>query len=62
MHQPGRSYALGHPNEATHPDSIRAALAEFFSTFIFVFAGEGSLLAISMHVFSYLRVLFMYIF
>uniref|UniRef100_A0A7N0V8H0 Uncharacterized protein n=1 Tax=Kalanchoe fedtschenkoi TaxID=63787 RepID=A0A7N0V8H0_KALFE len=46
MHQP-RRYAFGRPNEATHPDSIRAALAEFFSTFIFVFAGEGSILAIT---------------
>lgn len=44
---PRRGYfALGRADEATHPDSIRAALAEFFSTFIFVFAGEGSVLAL----------------
>ncbi|CAM8995852.1 unnamed protein product [Rhodiola kirilowii] len=46
MHQP-RRYAFGGPNEPTHPNFIRAALAEFFSTFIFVFAGEGSILAIT---------------
>jgi len=32
--------------EATHPDSVKATAAEFFSTFIFVFAGEGSVLAL----------------
>ncbi|OAY61056.1 probable aquaporin TIP3-2 [Manihot esculenta] len=41
-----RRYAFGRPDEATHPDSIRAALAEFVSTLIFVFAGEGSVLAL----------------
>ncbi|XP_075662797.1 putative aquaporin TIP3-2 isoform X2 [Castanea sativa] len=41
-----RRYAFGRADEATHPDSIRATLAEFISTFIFVFAGEGSLLAL----------------
>ncbi|XP_058781302.1 probable aquaporin TIP-type alpha [Vicia villosa] len=41
-----RSYAFGRPDEATHPDSLRATLAEFASTFIFVFAGEGSGLAL----------------
>ncbi|XP_050203524.1 probable aquaporin TIP3-2 [Mercurialis annua] len=41
-----RRYALGRAEEATHPDSIRAALAEFLSTLIFVFAGEGSVLAL----------------
>ncbi|KAM4106379.1 hypothetical protein ACB094_04G061400 [Castanea mollissima] len=39
-----RRYAFGRADEATHPDSIRATLAEFISTFIFVFAGEGFLL------------------
>ncbi|XP_042498732.1 aquaporin TIP1-1 [Macadamia integrifolia] len=34
--------AVGGPEEATHPDALRAALAEFISTLIFVFAGEGS--------------------
>ncbi|XP_058779358.1 probable aquaporin TIP-type alpha [Vicia villosa] len=41
-----RSYTFGRPDEATHPDSLRATLAEFASTFIFVFAGEGSGLAL----------------
>ncbi|KAG9130732.1 hypothetical protein Leryth_012688 [Lithospermum erythrorhizon] len=41
-----RGYAFGRGDEATHPDSIRATLAEFVSTFIFVFAGEGSILAL----------------
>lgn len=39
---PIRNIAVGHPREATHPDALRAALAEFISTLIFVFAGEGS--------------------
>ncbi|KAF9594190.1 hypothetical protein IFM89_028847 [Coptis chinensis] len=34
--------ALGMREEATHPDALRAALAEFISTVIFVFAGQGS--------------------
>ncbi|XAR69664.1 hypothetical protein NMG60_11001352 [Bertholletia excelsa] len=34
--------AVGRPEEATHPDALKAALAEFISTLIFVFAGEGS--------------------
>ncbi|KAM7471018.1 hypothetical protein LguiA_009201 [Lonicera macranthoides] len=41
-----RRYAFGHAEEATHPDSMRATLSEFLSTFIFVFAGEGSILAL----------------
>ncbi|CAN6584691.1 hypothetical protein ACFX13_016302 [Malus domestica] len=41
-----RRYAFGRADEATHPDSIRATLAEFVATFIFVFAGEGSALAL----------------
>uniref|UniRef100_A0A2N9E7A1 Tonoplast intrinsic protein n=1 Tax=Fagus sylvatica TaxID=28930 RepID=A0A2N9E7A1_FAGSY len=43
---PPRRYAFGRADEATHPDSMRATLAEFISTFIFVFAGEGSILAL----------------
>jgi len=42
-----RRYAFGRMDEANHPDSIRATVAEFFSTCIFVFAGEGSALALS---------------
>ncbi|KAF5445294.1 hypothetical protein F2P56_034356, partial [Juglans regia] len=41
-----RRYAFRRAEEATHPESIRATLAEFISTFIFVFAAEGSLLAL----------------
>ncbi|KAJ8620813.1 hypothetical protein MRB53_029342 [Persea americana] len=39
---PITSIAIGTPGEASHPDALKAALAEFFSTLIFVFAGEGS--------------------
>ncbi|WP_198359738.1 aquaporin, partial [Streptomyces fildesensis] len=39
---PMRDMAIGHAHEAVRLDSLRAALAEFFSTLIFVFAGEGS--------------------
>ncbi|KAJ8419726.1 hypothetical protein Cgig2_030132 [Carnegiea gigantea] len=39
--------ALGAPGEAGNPDALRAALAEFFSMLIFVFAGQGSGMAIS---------------
>ncbi|KAL1215931.1 Aquaporin TIP1-3 [Cardamine amara subsp. amara] len=34
--------AIGTPGEASRPDAIRAAFAEFFSMVIFVFAGQGS--------------------
>lgn len=34
--------ALGNPAEIGQADAIKAALAEFFSMLIFVFAGEGS--------------------
>ena len=44
---PIRSIAVGHYHEATQPDALRAALAEFISTLIFVFAGEGSGMAFS---------------
>ncbi|XP_042440553.1 aquaporin TIP1-1-like [Zingiber officinale] len=37
--------AIGTPAEVTRPEALRAALAEFFSTFIFVFAGRGSVIA-----------------
>lgn len=39
---PIRNIAIGRPEEATHPDALKAALAEFISMLIFVFAGEGS--------------------
>ncbi|OVA19497.1 Major intrinsic protein [Macleaya cordata] len=34
--------SLGRREEATHPAALKAALAEFICTLIFVFAGEGS--------------------
>lgn len=34
--------AFGAPGEAGQPDALKAALAEFISMLIFVFAGEGS--------------------
>ncbi|KAG6500096.1 aquaporin TIP1-1-like [Zingiber officinale] len=37
--------AIGTPAEATRPEALKAALAEFFSTFIFVFASCGSFIA-----------------
>lgn len=39
--------AIGNPGEASQPDALKAALAEFFSMIIFVFAGEGSGMAFS---------------
>ncbi|XP_058107901.1 aquaporin TIP1-1-like [Magnolia sinica] len=39
--------AVGRPEEATHPDALKAGLAEFISTLIFVFAGQGSGMAFS---------------
>lgn len=42
---PIRSIAVARPEEAYHPDALRAALAEFISTLIFVFAEEGSRIA-----------------
>ncbi|XP_010556519.1 PREDICTED: aquaporin TIP1-1 [Tarenaya hassleriana] len=39
---PIRNISVGRPEEATHPDALRAALAEFICTLIFVFAGSGS--------------------
>ncbi|XP_072953908.1 probable aquaporin TIP1-1 [Typha angustifolia] len=39
--------AIGTREEATHPSALKAALAEFISTLIFVFAGQGSGMAFS---------------
>ncbi|ONK57267.1 uncharacterized protein A4U43_C10F18320 [Asparagus officinalis] len=39
---PIRSVAIGSHREAYHPGALKAALAEFISTLIFVFAGQGS--------------------
>eukprot|EP00249_Psilotum_nudum_P030495 c43171_g1_i1 orf=311-1063(+) len=37
--------AFGHFEETVHPDGVKAALAEFISTLLFVFAGVGSVMA-----------------
>lgn len=42
---PFRRLAVCRPEEVTHPDALKAALAEGLSTLIFVFAGEGSAMA-----------------
>ncbi|EPS60922.1 hypothetical protein M569_13880, partial [Genlisea aurea] len=34
--------AIGNAHEIQHPGALKAALAEFISTFVFVFAGSGS--------------------
>ncbi|XP_071690632.1 aquaporin TIP1-1-like [Rutidosis leptorrhynchoides] len=39
---PIRSVAVGHHDELRHPDTIKAGVAEFISTLVFVFAGSGS--------------------
>lgn len=42
---PFQRIAVGRPEEAYHANTFKAALAEFISTLIFVFAGEGSVMA-----------------
>ncbi|GMP98880.1 hypothetical protein CsSME_00046593 [Camellia sinensis var. sinensis] len=44
---PIRQIAVGRYQEETHPNTLKMALAEFISTLIFVFAGEGSGMAFS---------------
>lgn len=44
---PINQIALGGHHELRHPGAIKAAAAEFFSTLIFVFAGQGSGMAFS---------------
>ncbi|RDX92184.1 hypothetical protein CR513_25723 [Mucuna pruriens] len=41
-----RRYEFGRSDEANHPDTMRATMAEFVSTCTFVFVGEGSALAL----------------
>uniref|UniRef100_A0ACD5U6B4 Uncharacterized protein n=1 Tax=Avena sativa TaxID=4498 RepID=A0ACD5U6B4_AVESA len=41
-----RGFTVGRSEDATHPDTIRAAISEFFATAIFVFAAEGSILSL----------------
>jgi glycerol uptake facilitator-like aquaporin len=43
-----RRFTVGRTDDAVHPDTMRAALAEFLGTAIFVFAAEGSLLSLGM--------------
>ena len=43
--------AIGTPAEASQPDALKAALAEFISMLIFVFAGEGAGMAFSKYPF-----------
>ncbi|CAL4942560.1 unnamed protein product [Urochloa decumbens] len=42
----GRRFTVGRSEDATHPDTIRAAISEFLATAIFVFAAEGSVLSL----------------
>ncbi|KAF8722542.1 hypothetical protein HU200_022370 [Digitaria exilis] len=44
--RPGRRFTVGRSEDATHPDTIRAAISEFLATAIFVFAAEGSYYAL----------------
>ncbi|CAH9119490.1 unnamed protein product [Cuscuta europaea] len=44
---PIHKIAFGHHDELRHPGNLKAALAELISTVIFVFAGQGSGVAIS---------------
>ncbi|KAJ3690203.1 hypothetical protein LUZ61_019367 [Rhynchospora tenuis] len=41
-----RRFTVGRSEDAVHPDTMRAALAEFLATALFVFAAEGSLLSL----------------
>jgi aquaporin TIP len=41
-----RGFTVGRSEDATHPDTIRAAISEFFATAIFIFAAEGSILSL----------------
>lgn len=45
---PIRNIAIGNTQEVYHPGALKAALAEFICTFIFVFAGQGSGMAYGM--------------
>lgn len=44
---PVNRIAVGIPGEASQPEALRAALAEFISMIIFIFAGQGSGMAFS---------------
>ena len=42
---PLQNVAVGRYEEASHPDTFKSAIAEFISTLLFVFAGEGSVIS-----------------
>lgn len=44
--RPRQRFTVGRSEDATHPDTIRAAISEFIATAIFVFAAEGSVLSL----------------
>ncbi|XP_072987876.1 aquaporin TIP1-1-like [Typha latifolia] len=44
---PASRIAIGTPNEAIQPSALKAALSEFICTFLFIFAGQGSVMAYS---------------
>lgn len=46
--------ALGSAAEATDPDCLRALVAEFICTFLFVFAGVGTAMTASNSLLLYL--------
>jgi len=49
--RPGRRFTVGRSEDATHPDTIRAAISEFIATAIFVFAAEGSVLSLGTYIY-----------
>ena len=51
--RPGRRFTVGRSEDATHPDTIRAAISEFIATAIFVFAAEGATLSFGTYVRTY---------
>jgi aquaporin TIP len=53
--------AVGAPGELSHPDTAKAAVAEFISMLIFVFAGSGSGMAFSEYNYYLLMVIFRFI-
>ena len=42
---PLQNVVVGRYEEASHPDTFKSAIAEFISTLLFVFAGEGSVIS-----------------
>ena len=57
LNMPISRIAVGNPSEFGQADALKAALAEFISMLIFVFAGEGSGMAFSKGLFKYFLVL-----